>query len=205
MHVDRTDKATGLAAHFSTVVAASDNQGPLAEVVRLLASGVQDPDVFRAVLESGPAAHDPAFRHRIRKLVLGFVEKVVEDAAFTAAEEADVLMLRRLLRVADGDLIANCPTDVEAILDRELDRILGDRAVSDTEALFQVRLQAALGLSYDDYLRLTRRGFERVFHELSAVASAGPPQAAAEASRQLSLIEPVYLLTMAAGSSDRPG
>lgn len=83
------------------------------------------------------------------------LESVLLDHRIGLGERARLRSLRHLLRIEEGDLLRCQRTEVERIVVREIGDILQDDLVDPSEALRQVDLQEALGLSYDEYSQLT--------------------------------------------------
>jgi hypothetical protein len=184
-----------VASYFGTL-AAEGNRGPIGELTVILSSGVLEPGAFRAHAKHHGVRGEKWFTLQVIDLSLGFIEQALKDGPLTSSELADIRALNAFLQITDGQFLQHRPGEVAAILCAQLERILEDEEISDEEELFQVDLQAAFGLGYDDYLALTRRAFERAHLDLTAQA-AGSGINALVAKRKLASLEPVFRLATA--------
>jgi len=185
-----------LVSHFEGVSRALGTQGPLGEVIHLLASGELDASATDAICHKHDVSREPWFRRQLLDLVLGYVAAALENGPLTAEHQANVRALRRCLRMADGEFAELRSSEVAALLGEQLDRILEDGQVDDAEELYQVELQAAFGLSYDQYLALTRAVIERAYAALRMqLGQFGDSPLATR--RKLEALEPLYKLATA--------
>lgn len=67
----------------------------------------------------------------------------------------NILALKRIF-LLEEDLLTLRRNAIAELLQLEMEKVLADEYVDDAEAMRQSDLQRALGLGYDDYLRLTR-------------------------------------------------
>jgi hypothetical protein len=124
-------------------------------------------------------------------LIIGYVREALQSGTLAATHLSDVRILSLCLAVPAGEFMDLRPAEIAALLGDQLDRILEDAVIDDEEELYQVDLQAAFGLGYDDYLMLVRRAFERAYADLSARAARGESVA-----DKLRAIEPIYRLAI---------
>lgn len=188
-----------VARHFTKVVAAGGDQGPIGELAAVLATGRLDRAALWAVFERHGAEREAWFRRQLLDLVLGYVDAALTDTDSLSAETlADVRALRSALHIADGEFMTLRAAELAAIMRGQLERILDDAVVTDAEELEQVDLQAAFGVGYDDYLLLTRTAFEAAYSALrDQEACAGSAEAIDDVRRKLAALEPVYRLATA--------
>ncbi len=199
-HADRAPPAHPLMArHFSQLVATHGGRGPVGELAAVLATGRLDRAALRDVLDRHAAEREPWFRRQVLDLVLGYVDAALADAGeLSPACLADVRALRGALHIADGEFMALRPAELAAVVRGQFERILDDAVVTDTEELYQVDLQAAFGVGYDDYLALGRTAFEAAYAALGAEeARVGTAAGVDDVRRRLAALEPVYRLATA--------
>jgi hypothetical protein len=92
------------------------------------------------------------------KIVLGFpVPGPLSDD-----EMRDQSHVKRLFRLEEGDFDAHHEHEVSLLLCQEMGRLFEDRSVSPEKALHKVKLQEALGLSFDRFIDLTTPEIEQV-------------------------------------------
>jgi hypothetical protein len=182
-----------IAAHFRALAASIGTQGPIGELTKMLASETMDAGAFATLRKRHGVDGEEWFRKQIYDLFLDYLRVVVEGKPATAADLADIRRLRLFLRINDGDLLTHRPAELTELLNEQIEHILDDRVVTASEELLQVELQSALGIGYDDYLKLTRYGIEQVYSSLRMQALERG-EGGALARQQLKAIEPVYLL-----------
>jgi hypothetical protein len=178
-----------LQAHFSGLAASAGTSGPIGEVVHLLSVGELTPTVFGALCRKHGLQREQWFRGQVLDLVIGYVQDALRSGALTSAHQADVRILSMCLDISAGEFVDRRPAEIAALLGEELERILDDDVIDDAEELYQVDLQTAFGLGYDDYLTLVRTAFERAHADLSARAARGEAVGA-----KLRALEPIYRL-----------
>ena len=83
------------------------------------------------------------------------VGSAICDHRITPTEREHLKRLRVVLRIGEGQLLRHSRPAVEELVTREMFAILDDDQVDPREALYQVALQEALGLGYDEYSALT--------------------------------------------------
>jgi hypothetical protein len=190
--------ASTLARHFKGIASVQRGNEPTREIVELLATNQSDPIAFNAILARNEIASGGRFRTEALDLVLEYIRYVLADRAISATEREDVRVLRRILDVEDGELMHLRRRELAILLGYQLDYVLDDALIDDPEELFQVELQAALGLGYDDYLTLIRPSVERVFAALRSLTGDPSGVKSESTERKLNLLEPFYLLVIAA-------
>ena len=184
-----------IASYFGEI-ASQGGKGPIGELAVLLSAGVLEAAAFEKHVRRHGVAKEEWFKRQLVDLALGFIKEGLRDGALSENHLMDVRALNAFLTIDDGDFFELRPAEVATILGAQLDRILEDAVISNVEELYQVELQAAFGLGYDDYLALTRGAFERTFLDLSLQAG-GSGSSALDAERKLEALEPVYRLATA--------
>lgn len=181
-----------IAVYFQSM-AAEHIGGPIGELVKILAAGTLDPKAMDAYLKHHGLARENWYRRQVTDLGLGFIEHCLGGGALTPVQLGDLHALNAFLGLDDGAYFRLRPAEVAAILGSQMDCILEDAEISKEEELYQVDLQSAFGLGYDQYLALTRSAFERAYSELQMLAS-GRGASAERAKHNLKAIEPLYHL-----------
>lgn len=185
------DSLERISAYFEKYALDHPGTGPLAQLVRLLAMQRLDPVEADRVWEDYGLAKDQAFRGPMLDLVLGYVEHALAEGPPSRDLAMDANLLRWFFRIPDGEFAELRPVEVEAILTREFERILSDSVVDFAEELQQVELQAAFGISYDDYLRLTKAAFEHAL-TLDVPDFAVGPIDVSRVRKELAILAPLY-------------
>lgn len=140
--------------------------GPTAELMGMLASGTLTDSSFRELVQRHHLSHEPWFRKQCLDLVLGFLQALLDSAPLTSEAQEELLWLKRSLAVREGELFDYRPAEITALLAGQMEAILADGAVDDAEERYQVELQRALDLGYDQYLALSRRAIEEALRDL---------------------------------------
>jgi hypothetical protein len=193
---EATANTRSLIASYYTTKVEAHSHGPIGELVRQLATGILDQRKVEQLKRAHGLAGEEWYRKQVADIALGFIEDCLADGALSEHALADIHALNACLSLDKGAYFKLRPAEVGALLGEELDRILDDDLITDAEELYQVELQAAFGLGYDEYLLLTRRAFERAFAQLSRSADMGGPSAV-DAKRKLKALEPIYRLATA--------
>lgn len=133
-------------------------------------------------------------------LVLDYVGTIAERGRISFDAAKDVEMLKVDFEIREGDFFVHRPVEVAVILSHQLDRILEDLQIDNAEDLYQVELQKAFDLGYDQYLQLTRPAFERMLLTSQlAVAEAeaqGDSEAVLRLQEKASALEPIVRLSL---------
>lgn len=185
-----------IAQFFAGWSSARLSDGPIGRLTSLLAAERMDPADYDALCAEFGVCDDPGFRVQALDLVVAYVEHALERGAPGTELAVDAIALRRFLRIPDGEFAERRPGEVARVLNAQLTRVLEDFEIDSAEELYQVELQTAFGLSYDDYLRFAQPALERTF---AALREAADTSQAADVTRKLALLEPVYRLAAGAG------
>jgi hypothetical protein len=132
--------------------------------MRTLLATLGQPDGNRQTLEQILDLHglsqNEAVRKEIIDLVLQFVEESLRQGGLTDSLIAEIKEMKLFLDVREGEFFNYRPVEISEILIKQLNAILDDFIIDRREDLYQVELQAAFDLGYDQYFALTRRAFE---------------------------------------------
>jgi hypothetical protein len=115
---------------------------------------------FDQILRSNGLSENETVRKEVLDLVIEFVDESLRSGGLTDDLLVEIRGLKAFLLVREGDFFEYRPVEVSDVLVNQLDKILKDFVIDREEDLFQVELQAAFGLGYDQYFALTRRAFE---------------------------------------------
>jgi hypothetical protein len=151
-------------------------------------------------LSQADAAHH---KEEAAALVIGRIREVIEDHEITTSEMDQIRHLQRLLRIEEGDLFSAYPHLVRGILCEELKRLLEDRHVNPEEALHKVKLQEAFGLSYDEFLDLTRDQLGEVVIYLSEQIDLSGWDSVVQFRRRVAALDTVFDLNPPDSGSNR--
>lgn len=177
-------------SHFARVLADLGDRGPAGELVSVLAGGDLTEAAFDGIVDAHGVRREPWFRGQLLDLVLGYIQAALADGSrLNSAQQADVHWLRHHFGIKDGEFMERRPAEVATILNDQFERILDDGIIDGEEELYQVELQAAFGIGYDDYLAVCRRAFENAYSKLSFLA-----QRSSDAAGKLQTLEPLYRL-----------
>ncbi len=191
---------TVLTDYFSSILAETGSRGPVGELVSLLSQGTLDRGAFSEIISRHGVARESWFRKQRLDLVLGYVIARLDSGPMHNDDVASVSSLKKCLGITEGEFISLRPAEVAALLAGQLNRILEDDIIDEREDLYQLDLQAAFDLSYDQYLQLTRAEFERAMASLSERAeyarSAGNQTLARELDLKIAALQPVYQLSL---------
>lgn len=104
-----------------------------------------------------PDAELPDIRRDAAAFVIHYVALTLCDHRISPDEMDNILVLKRIYGLDEGDLLALQRPALAHLLGREMAQILIDEQVDRSEDIHQSDLQRALGLGYDEYLQLTRQ------------------------------------------------
>jgi hypothetical protein len=183
--------------HFAQHALQIGTRGAIGEVTALLAAGQTSSTAYLELVEQHGVAREGWFQKDRLDLVIGFVRSILELGPLNPEHQRDVSRLKEFLRIAEGELASERPAEIASLLQEQLEIILADREINEQEDLYQVELQRAFDLGYDQYLLLIRSVLERVWADLSVlvVGDSTHPEAV-RIRRQLTALEPMYRLAV---------
>jgi hypothetical protein len=117
-----------------------------------------------------PAASIRGIRWSAAGFIIHYIEFVLDDHRISEGEMGNILALKRIFSLEEEDLLALQENAIADLLRMEMEKVLADEHVDDAEAMHQSDLQRALGLGYDDYLRLTRASIRPLVERMLAQA-----------------------------------
>jgi hypothetical protein len=189
--------STAVQEHFSRLAREIGTRGPTGELIALLASGHSEPIAYHEIVERHGVARETWFRQQSLDLVLGYARACLETGALDANRQSDISHLKEFMDVGEGEFATQRPAEVASLLQEQLEMILADGVIDENEDLYQVELQKAFDLGYDQYLLFTRVVLERVWARLSHMADNATDLEAGWARRRLYALEPLYRLAVA--------
>lgn len=160
-----SDEAERVTGHFRSRL----DQAKDGDSYRPLLEALSSPTLDSLTFDSGISPADRKeewFRKAVLDLILDCVTTLLEDRPLSEADLAIIREIKRRLHIREGDFFKYRPVEIAALLCAELEKILEDLTIDTKEDLYQVELQAVFDLSYDQYLRLTRRAFEEAHETL---------------------------------------
>jgi hypothetical protein len=135
-----------------------DHPGVPAPVHAIAEAIVKDdvgPHTMRVVGERYGVADWTELRAHLVDLVLYYVRIALSDHSLSDDEIATSRLLKRLVRLEEGDFWMLRRDAVRELVQIEMARILRDGVIDKAEELHQVDLQSLFDLSYDQYLSLS--------------------------------------------------
>lgn len=159
------------------------------------------PEVFALCLDRLEAqgfslVRDPeAQAHEVRwnaaDFIIHYVAHALDDHRISETEMGNILSLKRIYSLDEGDLLALQRHAVSDLLCSEMAKILADEHVNDLEVMHQNDLQRALGLGYDQYLQLTRESIKPVVNQILDDVKGRSEQQQNEIIRRLQALQTV--------------
>jgi hypothetical protein len=190
-----TERRDLVGEHFSLLSETSALHGPLSEIVSGLARGEIDLARRRTILTAAGLLHDRHHRMAELDLLLGFVEAGLQSGGFSAGHQLAFSALKRVFDVQEGEFLECRAVELSTLLCGQLDVILEDNIIDPAEDKYQVALQDAFDLGYDQYLRLIRRSLEHARLRLGdSLSRELNPEKIVDLRRQLEALEPVVRL-----------
>lgn len=133
-------------------------------------------------------------------LLLYYVRLSLSDHQLSGGEMVDIRATARLFEIEEGDLLARRRDEVAELVSAEMQHILIDRQVDADEAVQKVRLQEALGLSYDQFVELSRPLVEQAVADMFERAGESDGVDPDSMLRRVSALDTVYRME---GTLDR--
>lgn len=183
---------------FSHYISSNKLSGRLAEIVQALAEESIQSTRLRNLIPLQDDREYLALRSDVLDLVLLYIASCLEDHYLTSNESSDVYYLKAVFHIQEEDFYVYKYTRVEEMLSTQVVRILGDESVDRTEALQQVELQRCFGLSYDQFLKITRPHVDKIVNKLFELVTADNAVTLDERAifiQQILALETVYFLT----------
>jgi len=190
-----------LSEHFSKALADSGPQGPVGELLFLLAQGILDGGSFSEIISRHGVSRELWFRKQRLDLVMEYITVLLNNGPIQTVELASIADLKKCLGIAEGEFISLRPAEVATVLVGQLVQILEDDWIDESEDLYQLGLQTVFDLSYDQYLQLTRAEFERAMASLlervGEAKHTGDQARVRELEARIAALEPLYRLSVA--------
>lgn len=138
-----------------------------------------------------PAASTRHVRWSAASFLIHYIASVLDDHRICDREMENIVALGRIFDLDEGDLLAMHRSAIADLLRVEMEKMLADDYVDDLEVMHQADLQRALGLGYDDYLRLTRESIRPVVDRLLGEARGKARHQQDEIIRRLQALQTV--------------
>ncbi|MCC9075011.1 hypothetical protein FKZ61_002640 [Litorilinea aerophila] len=123
---------------------------------------------------------------QVLDMVLYYIRTCIRDHELSQVEMDDLQDLLLLFRVREGDFYRLRRGEVVELLKMEVGRLILDGHLEEEEDFYQTQLQKVLGLSYDQYVGLTRDYVMEILEIISASPQADP--------RQIRIIKTAFLI-----------
>ena len=125
-------------------------------------------------------------------LLLYYVRLSLSDHQLSGGEMQNIRETAHLFQVEEGDLLARRRDEVAELVSAEMHHILTDGQVDTDEAAQKVRLQEALGLSYDQFVELSRPLVEQAVADMFERAEDSGEADPESMLRRVSALDTVY-------------
>lgn len=193
--------------YFREVHQSAGARGVVGEVLGIIAGGADDAFACANAAKLHGATGEEWYRRECVDLVLGYVKHLVEDATLDAEAVRDVNVLKARLQIRHGDFTQLRPVAVARVLQDQLELLLADGHIDQTEDLYQVELQGMFDLGYDEYLALVGAvladHWSRMSDQLARVRWRNA-ETATELEAKLRALEPLYRLAVGRGRGAAP-
>jgi hypothetical protein len=119
----------------------------------------------------------------------------MDGRKFDLDEQKAFALLKKIFEVEEGEFLRHRPVELATLLGAQLDMILEDSVIDPSEDVYQVALQEAFDLGYDQYLALCRRALEHGWFRLwEALREQRDPYLAQYLRERIDDLEPLYRL-----------
>lgn len=125
-------------------------------------------------------------------LLLYYIRLSLSDHELSGGEMTNIRTTARLFQIEEGDLLARRRDEVAELVGAEMRHILLDNEVDTEEAARKVLLQEALGLSYDQFVELSRPLVEGAVADLLERGTEGGEVTPEWMQRRVSALDTVY-------------
>jgi DnaJ-domain-containing protein 1 len=113
-----------------------------------------------------------SFKADLVELLFFFIEFCLRDHHLSAEEKLSIRHLKILFAIKERELYSLKKEEISNLLSLEMKRLLRDQLIDDDEAVYQVDLQEVFGLSYDQFLFVTRPPVQEIvdrwIHKIAA-------------------------------------
>jgi hypothetical protein len=179
---------------FADWVATHGSSGPTGRIAASLAAGELDSAPLDAIASQHGVGRDHWFRGQILDLLLDYVRQRLSAGRLTFEDVVDVRVLRGALAIRDGELYSARASELSELLQAAFDDALDDALLDEPEEAFLVNIQAALDLSYDQFLVLSRPALERARTDLNLRIARASARDVGSLREKLAALEPIVRL-----------
>jgi hypothetical protein len=165
-----------MSAVLSAYLAANQLPEELAEIIGELATEGISTENFHELRGRIQMVLDRSQKEQVLDLIIYYIRSCIRDHELSDAEKQDLQRLLTLFRVKEGEFYRLQRNEITDLLTMEVSRLILDGKLEKKEDLYQTELQRLLGLSYDQYVELTRGYVLETLDELIASPQADPKQ-----------------------------
>ena len=183
---------TNLASSFYRYVRSRQASEFQRRVAELAAEKTLDRDTLVAASREAGMHDISEATDDLLDLLLYYIRLSLSDHELSGGEMTNIRATARLFQVEEGDLLARRGDEVAELVGAEMRHILLDNEVDTEEAARKVRLQEALGLSYDQFVELSRPLIDGAVADLLARASEAAEANPDWVQRRISALDTVY-------------
>lgn len=119
---------------------------------------------------------DPGYESQVLDMILYYIKTCIKDHVLSQVEKQDIQKLLTLFQIKEGDFYRLRRSEIADLLAVEVNRIILDGHLEKKEDFYQTELQRLLGLSYDQYVELTREFVTKILDSIGADSQADPNQ-----------------------------
>src|SRR5437762_107957 len=134
--------------------------GVLADVVKLLSIGKLTRSKRQRLLTAAGVLNNSDFRKAEIDVVLSYIRAEMESQAFGPEQRQAFEVLKELFEIGEGEFAHFRAVELATMLNAQLEQMLEDDVIDPKEDEYQVALQDAFDLGYDQYMAMCRRAFE---------------------------------------------
>src|SRR5215204_2162315 len=145
---------------FRQVLSTENFGEPVNELAELIGQGQFNLQNLDDVLQRHKVKDIVQINAQILDLVLSYIWLIVSDNVITFKEAENVKFLKRFFRIKEGDFYLSKYADIELILDRQFELMYQNNVIDNDEALQKVELQEMFDLSYDQFLKLSKKAVD---------------------------------------------
>jgi hypothetical protein len=148
----------------------------LAEIVEGLATDGVSVENLQELRSRIKVLRDPDYERQVLDMILYYIKTCIRDHALSQVEKQDIQKLLTLFQITEGDFYRLRRGEIADLLAVEVNRIILDGNLEKKEDFYQTELQRLLGLSYDQYVELTREYVTKILDSIGTDSQADPNQ-----------------------------
>jgi len=153
-----------------------NNLQKLADIVEELATEGVSVGNLQELRSRIKVLRDPDYESQVLDMILYYIKTCIRDHALSQVEKQDIQKLLTLFQITEGDFYRLRHGEIADLLAVEVNRIILDGNLEKKEDFYQTELQRLLGLSYDQYVELTREYVTKILDSIGADSQADQNQ-----------------------------